>query len=198
MKKRYQVFSLLVLFVFAGTLVFAQERTVSGTVKDGAGTVMPGVNVIVKGTSVGTTSDVGGNYTISMPDGSSVLVFSFIGYASQEVEVGTRSNIDVAMAEDVQQLSEVVVTALGVERSTKALNYSVTEVNGAKFTEARENNLGNALAGRIAGVNVSKAASGPAGSTRIVIRGNKSLGGQNQPLYVVDGIPMDNNNFGQA
>lgn len=198
MKKRYQVFSLLVLFVFAGTLVFAQERTISGTVKDGAGTVMPGVNVIVKGTSIGTTSDVGGKYTISMPDGSSILVFSFIGYASQEVEVGTRTTIDVAMAEDVQQLSEVVVTALGVERSTKALNYSVSEVSGAKFTEARENNLGNALAGRIAGVNVTKASSGPAGATRIVIRGNKSLGGQNQPLYVVDGIPMDNNNFGQA
>jgi TonB-linked SusC/RagA family outer membrane protein len=198
MKKRYQVFSLMMLFLFAGTYVFAQERTVTGTVKDGAGTVMPGVNVIVKGTSVGTTTDVGGKYTISMPDGSTVLVFSFIGYASQEVEVGTRSSIDVALSEDVQQLSEVVVTALGVERSTKALNYSVTEVNGSKFTEARENNLGNALAGRIAGVNVSKAATGPAGSTRIVIRGNKSLGGQNQPLYVVDGIPMDNNNFGQA
>ncbi len=198
MKKRYQVFSLLVLFVFAGTLVFAQERTITGTVKDGAGTVMPGVNVIVKGTSVGTTSDVAGKYTISMPDGSSVLVFSFIGYASQEVEVGTRSSIDVSLSEDVQQLSEVVVTALGVERSTKALNYSVTEVNGSKFTEARENNLGNALAGRIAGVNVSKASSGPAGSTRIVIRGNKSLGGSNQPLYVVDGIPMDNSDFGQA
>ena len=115
---------------------------------------MPGVNVIVKGTSVGTTSDVGGKYTISMPDGSTVLVFSFIGYASQEIEVGTRSSIEVAMTEDVQQLSEVVVTALGVERSTKALNYSVTEVAGDKFTEARENNLGNALAGRIAGVNV--------------------------------------------
>lgn len=198
MKKRYQVFGLLVFFLVAATQVFAQERSITGTVKDGAGSAMPGVNVIVKGTSVGTTTDVGGKYTISMPDGSSVLVFSFIGYASQEVEVGTRSSIDVALAEDVQQLSEVVVTALGVERSTKALNYSVTEVTGAKFTEARENNLGNALAGRIAGVNVSKAASGPAGSTRIVIRGNKSLGGSNQPLYVVDGIPVDNSGFGQA
>ena len=198
MKKRYQVFSLMMLFLFAGTYAFAQERTVTGTVKDGAGTAMPGVNVIVKGTSVGTTTDVGGKYTISMPDGSTVLVFSFIGYASQEVEVGTRASIDVALAEDVQQLSEVVVTALGVERSTKALGYSVTEVNGSKFTEARENNLGNALAGRIAGVNVSKASSGPAGSTRIVIRGNKSLGGSNQPLYVVDGIPVDNSGFGQA
>jgi TonB-linked SusC/RagA family outer membrane protein len=198
MKKRYHVFSLMMLLLFAGTPLLAQERNITGTVKDGSGTVMPGVNVIVKGTSIGTTTDVGGKYTITMPDGSSVLVFSFIGYTSQEVDVGSRTSVDVAMAEDVQQLSEVVVTALGVERSTKALNYSVTEVNGAKFTEARENNLGNALAGRIAGVNVTKASSGPAGSTRIVIRGNKSLGGQNQPLYVVDGIPIDNSGFGQA
>jgi TonB-dependent SusC/RagA subfamily outer membrane receptor len=102
------------------------------------------------------------------------------------------------MAEDVTQLGEVVVTALGVERSTKALQYSVTEVSGDKFTQARENNVGNALAGRIAGVNVTKPSTGPAGSTRVVIRGNKSLNGSNQPLYVVDGIPMDNGGFGQA
>ena len=105
MKKRYQVFSLMMLFLFAGTYVFAQERTVTGTVQDGAGTAMPGVNVIVKGTSVGTTTDVGGKYTITMPDGSTVLVFSFIGYASQEVEVGTRASIDVALAEDLQRLA---------------------------------------------------------------------------------------------
>ncbi len=198
MKKRYQVFSLMMFFLFVGTYVFAQDRTVSGTVKDAAGTAMPGVNVIVKGTSTGTTTDVSGAYTITMPSGSSILVISFIGYASQEIEVGTRSTIDVAMAEDVQQLSEVVVTALGIERSTKALQYSVSEVDGDNFTKARENNLGSQLAGRIAGVNVSKPATGPAGSTRIVIRGNKSIGGQNQPLYVIDGVPMDNSNYGSA
>jgi len=198
MKKRYQIYGLTMLFLFAATYASAQERVVTGAVKDGAGASMPGVNVIVKGTSVGTTTDTGGRYTISMPDGSSVLVFSFIGYASQEIEVGTKTSIDISLAEDVQQLSEVVVTALGVERSTKALQYSVSEVNGSKFTEARENNIGNALVGRIAGVNVTKASSGPAGSTRVVIRGNKSLGGSNQPLYVIDGIPIDNSGFGQA
>ncbi len=197
MKQRYQILAALLLFVLTSLTAFAQ-RNVTGTVTDPAGKGMPGVNVIVKGTSTGTTSDANGQYTISMNEGATTLIYSFIGYASQEVEVGSRSSVDVSLAEDITQLGEVVVTALGVERSTKALQYSVTEVSGAKFTEARENNLGNALAGRIAGVNVTKAASGPAGSTRIVIRGNKSLGGQNQPLYVVDGIPMDNSGFGQA
>jgi TonB-linked SusC/RagA family outer membrane protein len=198
MKRRYQVFSLMMLFLFAGTYVFAQERTVNGTVKDGTGAAMPGVNVIVKNTSTGTTTDANGAYTITMPSGSSTLVISFIGYASQEVEVGTRTTVDVSLVEDVTQLGEVVVTALGIERSTKALQYSVSEVDGENFTKARENNLGSQLAGRIAGVNVSKPATGPAGSTRIVIRGNKSIGGQNQPLYVIDGVPMDNSNYGSA
>lgn len=197
MKQRYQILAALLLFVLTSLTALAQ-RTVTGTVSDPAGKGMPGVNVIVKGTSTGTTTDSNGQYNISMNEGATTLVYSFIGYSSQEVEVGNRSSVDVSLTEDVTQLGEVVVTALGVERSTKALQYSVSEVSGAKFTEARENNLGNALAGRVAGVNVSKASSGPAGSTRIVIRGNKSLNGANQPLYVVDGIPMDNSGFGQA
>ena len=125
-------------------------------------------------------------------------MFSFIGYSTQEVDAGTRTTVDVTLAEDVRELSEVVVTALGIERSTKALQYSVTEVDGENFTKARENNLGAQLAGRVAGVNVTKPATGPAGSTRIVIRGNKSIGGQNQPLYVIDGVPMDNSTYGSA
>ena len=127
---------------------------------------MPGVNVIVKGTSSGTTTDSDGNYTVNLGDGS-VLVFSFIGYNTQEVTVGTRSTVDVTLIEDIQQLSEVVVTALGVEREVKALSYSVSEVSGDNFVQARENNLAAQLSGRIAGVNVSKMASGPAGSTRV-------------------------------
>jgi TonB-linked SusC/RagA family outer membrane protein len=198
MKKRYQAFGLMAFFLFVATVVFAQERTVNGTVKDAAGAPMPGVNVVVKNTSTGTTTDSNGAFTITMPDGSSVLVISFIGYASQEVDVGTRTTIDVTLTEDVTQLGEVVVTALGIERSTKALQYSVGEVSGENFTKARENNIGSQLAGRIAGVTVNRPATGPAGSTRIVIRGNKSIGGQNQPLYVVDGVPMDNTNYGSA
>lgn len=187
----------MVLFLALGSsTAFAQQRTLSGTIKDSQGTPLPGVNVIVKGTSTGTTSDTEGRYNITVNDGASTLVFSFIGFSTQEVEIGTRTSIDVTLKEDVTELNEVVVTALGIERSTRALQYSATQVNGDNFTQARENNLGASLSGRVAGVNVSKIASGPAGSSRVIIRGNKSLGGQGKPLYVVDGIPMDNSSFG--
>src|SRR5690348_16722581 len=191
MKQRYPMFAMMLLFVIGSLSAFAQ-RTVSGRVTDTGGNGMPGVNVIVKGTSAGTSTDATGRYSISVADDATTLVFSFIGYASQEVEVGNRTSVDVSMAEDTQQLSEVVVTALGVERSVKSLQYSMTQVSGESFQEARTNNLANQLAGRVAGVNVSQIAGGPAGSSRVIIRGNKSLLGNNQPLYVVDGIPMDN------
>ncbi len=192
MKQQYQILTLILFFAMSSIGAFAQQRTVSGTVSDSNGQGMPGVNIIVKGTSVGTTSDANGRYSISVDGGSTILVFSFIGYATQEVDAGTRTTVDAAMTEDIRELSEVVVTALGIERSTKALSSSITNVSGENFTKARENNIGNALVGRVAGVNVSKVASGPAGSSRVVIRGNKTLGGQGQPLYVVDGVPMDN------
>ena len=198
MKQRYQVLGLLLFLALGSFQAFAQ-RTITGTISDAGGLAMPGVNVIVKGTSSGTTSDTNGKYSIDVPADATTLVFSFIGYSTYEVEIGSRTTIDRTMQEDVQQLSEVVVTALGVERSTRALQSSVTTVSGDNFTQARENSLGNALAGRVAGVNVSKVSSGPAGSSRVVIRGAKSLGGTlNQPLYVVDGVPMTNNNFGQS
>lgn len=197
MKQRYPIFALVVLFVLGSLSAFAQ-RNVSGRVTDTGGNGMPGVNVIVKGSSVGTTTDATGNYTINVGQDANTLVFSFIGYATQEVEIGGRTSIGVSMAEDARQLGEVVVTALGVERDVKALNYSVGEVDGARLTQAREINLGNSLAGRVAGVSITPPASGPAGSTRIIIRGNKTLNGDNQPLIVVDGIPMDNSGFGQA
>lgn len=182
--------------VCSSSNVFAQQRTISGTIKDTEGIVMPGVNVIVKGTSIGSTSDSDGKYSISVPQDASVLTFSFIGFTSQEIEIGNRTTIDVSLVADITELNEVVVTALGVERDTKALQYSVSKVGGENLTKARVNNVGNALSGRVAGVNVSNIATGPAGSSRVLIRGNKSLNGQNQPLYVVDGMPMDNSQFG--
>lgn len=187
----------MLLFVLGSFSAHAQ-RTVSGKVTDTGGNGMPGVNVIVKGTSVGTTTDASGDYSINVSQDGGTLVFSFIGYTTQEVAVGNRTTVDVTLVDDARQLSEVVVTALGIEREKKALQYSVTEVSGDNLTQARENSLANALAGRVAGVNVTKVNSGPAGSSRVVIRGAKSLQGGNQPLYVVDGIPMDNTNFGQA
>lgn len=197
MKKLFTTW-LLVMFCFVGT-VWAQDRTVTGTVtssEDGSG--LPGVNVLIEGTTTGTNSDVDGNYSLTVPTNATNLVYSFVGYRTQIVPIGNQSKIDINLAEDVAALNEVVVTALGIERSTEALSYSVTEVEGASFVEAREINIGNALAGKVAGVNVSNVSTGPQGSTRVVIRGNTSLGGNNQPLYVVDGVPLDNTSFGQA
>jgi TonB-linked SusC/RagA family outer membrane protein len=188
---------LLLLWLACSHAVLAQERVVSGSVKDANGAGLAGVSVILKGTTTGTNTNMDGKFSISAP-ANATLVFSFIGYTTQEVAVGSQSVIDVVMAEDIQKLGEVVVTALGVERSQKALQSSVTKVPGVSLTSARENNFGAAIQGRVAGVNVTKANTGPAGSSRVIIRGNKSLGGGNQPLYVIDGIPMDNTNFGQA
>jgi TonB-linked SusC/RagA family outer membrane protein len=168
---------------------------VTGVVTDGAGALLPGVNVMIKGTTVGTTTDSKGAYTIDAVSGDATLVFSFIGFATKEVAVNNQSTVDVILSEDTQSLNEVVVTALGLTRDKAALPYAVTEVPGENLTKARENNLGSALSGRIAGVNATSTATGPGGSSRVIIRGNGSLGGNNQPLYVVNGIPINNTTY---
>ncbi|MDQ4139981.1 MAG: SusC/RagA family TonB-linked outer membrane protein [Bacteroidota bacterium] len=179
------------------TMAVRAQIPIKGRVTGAGNEPLPGVSILVQGTSQGTTTDVNGNYSLQAP-ATGTLVFSYIGYNAKTVPVNNQATINVTLEADTKQLSEVVVTALGVTREKKALGYSVTEVGGENLTQARENNVSNALAGRVAGVNVSRTASGPAGSSRVVIRGNKSLQGNNQPLYVVDGIPMDNSNFGQA
>ena len=181
---------LLLLFLvtsFGSTPLWAQS-VVTGKISDEVGQALPGVNIQIAGTQRGTVSDSDGNYSIEVPDGGS-LTFSFIGYVDQRILVGNQSVINVTLQPDVRNLEEVVVTALGVERQIKALQSSVTQVDGENFTMARENSLVNQLAGRVAGVNVSNVSSGPAGSSRVVIRGAKTLGSNlNQPLYVVDGV----------
>lgn len=179
--------------------VQAQERTISGKVtsKDDNAT-LPGVTVMLKGTTTGTTTDMDGNYKLSVPAQGGVLVYSFVGMASQEVEIGTRSVVDLGMETDAQQLAEVVVTALGVEREKKALGYSVQELKGKTLTQSKETNIVNGLAGRVAGVTVNSSSGAPGASSRIVIRGNSSLLGNNQPLFVVDGIPIDNSQFSSS
>ncbi|NND33402.1 MAG: SusC/RagA family TonB-linked outer membrane protein, partial [Saprospiraceae bacterium] len=193
MKQNY----VLILFLLACCGFAYGQQQVRGTITNSEdGEPMIGVTILEKGTTNGTVTDFDGSYSISVQQGA-VLEFSYTGFDAQEVEVAGQSEINLLMTPGIQ-LQEVTVTALGIERSTKALQYSVTDVGGEKFQEAREVNVANALSGRIAGVNVSKIASGPAGSSRIVIRGNASLQGNNQPLYVIDGIPMDNSGFGQA
>src|SRR5882762_5334647 len=139
MKHRYLILTAMLVFGLA-SLALAQQRIVSGTIKDSKGTSLPGVNIIVKGTSAGTVSDANGKYSLSIPENANTLVFSFIGYSSREAEIGSQTSIDLTMEEDVKQLSEVVVTALGIERSTKALQSSVSNVAGDNLTQARENN----------------------------------------------------------
>lgn len=179
-------------------LSVAQDSVVSGKVLSSEdGNPIPGVNVIVKGTSSGTTTDLDGNFKISVAE-NTVLIFSFIGYADQEVTVGSQTTINISLDEDVTKLSEVVVTAFGVVRDKKSLGYSVSTVSSEDIATVKESNFINSLNGRVAGVQITQSTSGPAGGSRVIIRGNSSLTGNNQPLYIVDGIPIDNSGFGSA
>ncbi|MBD1362721.1 SusC/RagA family TonB-linked outer membrane protein [Mucilaginibacter sp. ZT4R22] len=176
----------------AGTATRIPPVNVSGKVVDNSGAPLPGVTVKIKGTNSGTVTNADGRYSLVVPDENTVIVFSYLGFISQEITVGGRQTIDVQLAENRNNLNEVVVTALGISRQKKALAYSVTEVKGEDFTQARENNLANALTGKVAGVNATGLSTGPGGSSRVLIRGNGSLSGGNQPLYVVNGMPIDN------
>ena len=169
-----------------------KDIVIRGTITDPTGETLPGVSIKIKGTTIGATTDSDGRFTINVPDGNSILTFTYIGYISQEVVVGDRTNLNIRLEAANTALTEVVVTALGISREKKALAYSVSEVKGDELTQARETNVANALSGKVAGVNVSGNATGPGGSSRVVIRGNGSLAGNNQPLYVVNGMPMDN------
>lgn len=174
------------------------QTVITGVITDENGVPLPGVTVLIKETTVGVVSDFDGEYSIDVSGEASILVFSYIGFKTQEVEISGRTEINVELSESAEGLDEIIVTALGIKRSKKSLAYSVTTVEGDELTKARETNIANSLGGKIAGVNVSKTATGPAGTTRVLIRGNSSLTGNNQPLYVIDGIPIDNANRGSA
>jgi TonB-linked SusC/RagA family outer membrane protein len=169
---------------------------VTGKVTDENGEAFPGVNIIVKGTTIGSSTDADGKYSIGVPDENSVLVFSFVGYTTQEFAVGSKTVVDVAMVADIRALDEVVVTALGIEKSTKSLGYSATKVNSDQLAINRTPNLMNSLQGKVAGLNISSLGTGPGGTSKIRIRGQTSMNGQNSPLIVINGVPIDNANFG--
>lgn len=172
------------------------QATVTGVVNDENGSPLPGVNILVKGTTIGTISDSNGRYSVNVPDGQQVLVFSFIGYAEQEVTVGDKTTIDIVLVPDVKALNEVVVTALGIERTSKSLGYAAAKVTSDDITTNRTSNWANGLSGKIAGVSISALGTGPAGTSKIRIRGQSSMMGTNSPLLVVNGVPIDNSNFG--
>jgi len=170
----------------------APEKVISvqGQVKAASGTGLPGVNVTLKGTVRGTTTDAEGRYQLSVPDAGAVLVFSFIGYEKMEVPVGNRTTIDVTLTESSSTLDEVVVTAFGIKREQKALGYASQKVEGTKLTAVPNTNLLNALQGKAAGVTVRLSSGMPGRAPQVSIRGARSLTGSNQPLYVVDGLPV--------
>ncbi len=183
---------ILLLTVVGLTTAMAQDRTISGRVTDDVGEGLPGVNVILKGTTTGTTTDIDGAYRLTIPSDANTLSFSFIGLVTQEVSIGARSTIDVVMASDVKQLSEVVVTAIGIEREKKALGYAVSDISGDALKQRAEPDPIRALSGKVPGVNIIGAGGGVGQATNITIRGSSSLTGNNQPLFVVDGVPFDN------
>jgi TonB-linked SusC/RagA family outer membrane protein len=181
---------MLGLFLFLGIAAMAQERSVSGKVTSADdGSSLPGVNVLVKGTSLGAVTDADGNYSLSVP-ANAALLFSFIGFQSQEVAVGDRTIINVSLTSDVQQLSEVVVTALGIERTKSSLGYATQQISGDNIRVAREQNINSAIAGKIAGVQIVSGSGSRFGAPAIRIRGIRGVAGGN-PLYVLDGIVID-------
>jgi len=195
-----RLFYLLIGWIMFATGTANAQSQVSGRVTEqGNAQGIIGATVQVKGTSRGTITDLDGKYTIDVPGPEAVLVFSYIGFVPQETVVANRSVIDVVLAASTEELTEVIVTALGVERETKALGYAVQAVDGAQLTEARESNVINSLSGRVAGVQITNSSSGIGGSTRVTIRGESSLNiSANQPLFVVDGIPISNNIVGSS
>ena len=188
---------LTVMLFFTGLqVVFAQQRTITGVVtgKDDGATI-PGVTVMVKGTTIGTVTDASGKYTVTVPAKYDVLLFSFVGMKSQEVSIGTSTSINVVMESDVLNIEGVVVTAIGISRESKALGYSVQEIGADDLEKGNNTDVINALNGKVAGVQVTNSTGAAGGSTYFTIRGSSSIGGDNQPLIVVDGIPIDNSQY---
>ncbi len=169
------------------------QRTITGVVTDaGDGTTIPGVAVQVKGTTIGIVTGIDGDYSLSVPNDATILIFKYVGKKTQEVEIGSQTKINVVMEAESQELGATVVTAVGIKKDEKKLGYSVTQVNSENLTQGRDKSLVNSLQGKVAGVNITSSSGAPGASTRVILRGFSSLGGSNQPLFVVDGVPIDN------
>jgi len=202
---RYKVFTLKALFVslflfcVAGKSVEAQDTSIQGVVisADDEST-LPGVTVIQVGTQRGTVTNEEGRFNMNVSDPNATLRFTFIGYRALNVNLDGRTDITVSLEEEIMALDDVVVTALGLERDRKGIGYSITQVRAEDLVQGTEGNIANLLQGQIAGAAITTTGGGAGSSTRVVIRGVSSLEGHNQPLYVVDGIPIDNRNFGSV
>lgn len=198
MRKKLTTSFGLVLLFFVCIQAYSQTRTLTGTVVSQSDKMpIPGVMVFEKGKQTGTTTDMDGKYSINV-DETTILVFSYIGFANQEFTVGNRSQLDVSLAEEASELGEVVVTALGLTKEKRKLGYAVSTVSSDVMDKAREPNVANSLIGQVAGLVVKGTSSGPQGSANIVLRGLPSISGTGSPLFVINGIPMDNTQRGAA
>jgi len=194
MKKTLLFFTMLMVIV---TLAFAQQRQVAGKVTGGDGAPIPFATVQVKGTTTGTTTDQNGNFKLNVTGDNPVLTVRSVGFTNKDVTVGASGNVTVVLETSNESLQEVVVTALGVQRKKNELPYSAQTVVGEDVVKVRESNLSNALSGKVSGLEIRRNNS-IGGSTNVVLRGNKSLSGNNQALFVVDGVPIDNSNTNSA
>jgi TonB-linked SusC/RagA family outer membrane protein len=193
-------FTLFLAFIFFIGMQFlhAQDRGISGTVTSADdGQPIPGVQVVVKGTTVGTVTDLDGKFALTVPETAKVLVFTFVGMASQEVTLGSQTEFTISMEPDVMNLEGVVVTALGISREKKSLGYAVTEVEGENLNTVRDVNFVNTISGKVAGVQIRQANT-MGGSANVLIRGSSSITQNNQALFVVDGVPIDNTNTNES
>jgi TonB-linked SusC/RagA family outer membrane protein len=188
---------LLIIFLVSFMSVTGYSQEIRGTVTEAGGLPLIGATLLEKGTSNGTTTDENGNYVINLSASDATLIISYTGYAKQEISVNGQTNINVSLQEG-SVLEEVVVTALGISKEKKSLGYSVTQVSGEEISRVKSSSPLQALRGKIAGVNISNGATGIKGSTRVVIRGNSSFNGANQPLYIIDGISLQNQQLGSA
>ncbi len=204
---RRAVFRALILFFTAVFLTghssgaaaaILYEQVVKGKVTDSKGEPLPGVSILVRDSQTGTTTDKNGNYSLDVKSANAMLVFSFIGYQSQMVPVGNRSVIDITMEEDVATLQEVVVTALGIKREQRSLGYAVSEVKMDSLAKANDPSFMNSLAGKVPGLIITQSTGGLGGASHVTIRGNTSISGDNQPLYVIDGVPIQNTSQGDT
>lgn len=194
-----QILLVIGLVLLGGFGAAAQNRSLSGVVTDTENKAVISATIKVKGKSISMISDADGKFAMLVPAGDIILTVSSIGYVSKAVEVAAGdSEVSIVLTPAVENLKDVVVTSFGVKKQKKSLGYAVGEVKGDDLTKTKEINLGNALQGKVAGVNVSAPVTGPSGSSRVVIRGATSASGLNQPLYVVDGIPIDNSQQGNA
>ena len=182
------------ILLFRNTMQSGRAAKISGQVVDAKGVPIIGASVIVRGTTVGVSTDAGGRFTLEVPApaASQTLEVSYLGYETATVAVGSRTNFTVTLRESTSEIESVVVTALGIKREEKALSYNVQQVGAEDLTTVKDANFMNSLAGKVAGVTINASSSGVGGATKVVLRGNKSISQSSNALYVIDGIPMYN------